>query len=81
VTTLEGSAKLAYMANQIARYFAAQHGETAAEATRDHLKSFWAPAMRRAIVAHHASGAPDLSPVAAKAVALLAAPAPVDRAT
>ena len=77
MTTLEGAAKLAYMANQIARHFAAQPGDAAAEATRDHLKSFWSPAMRRAIVDHARDGARDLTPVAAKAVALLAeAPGP-----
>jgi len=72
VSTLEGPEKLAYMANQIAQYFAAQPGRTAAVATADHLKSFWTPAMRHAIVAHAVAGAADLSPVAAKAVALLA---------
>jgi formate dehydrogenase subunit delta len=71
VTTLEGPAKLAYMANQIALYFAAQPGEAAAEATRDHLRSFWTPAMRRAIVEHVRAGASELSPVAAKAVSML----------
>jgi formate dehydrogenase subunit delta len=75
---LEGPAKLAYMANQIAVYFAAQPGEGAAQATRDHLVSFWSPAMRRAIVAHAADGATDLSPVAADAVALLGGAAPPD---
>jgi len=72
LSTLEGPAKLAYMANQIAEHFAAQPGGKAAEATRDHLKSFWTPAMRRQIALHVAAGATDLSPVAAAAVALLA---------
>jgi formate dehydrogenase subunit delta len=80
VATLEGAAKLAYMANQIARYFASQPGGVEAEATRDHLLSFWTPAMRRAIVAHAAVGAADLTPVAARAVALLAEDAPNDGA-
>ncbi len=71
MTTLEGPAKLAYMASQIARYFAAQPGDAAAEATRDHLKSFWTPAMRRQIVSYAAGGGEGLSPLAAKAVALL----------
>jgi len=66
---LEGPEKLAYMANQIARYFAAQPGEGAAQAACDHLKSFWTPAMRRTITAHKGSVA--LSEVAAAAVALL----------
>ena len=72
MSTHEGPAKLAYMANQIAQHFAAQPGGTAAEATAGHLKSFWTPAMRRAIVAHAAAGGADLSPLAAAAVALLA---------
>jgi len=80
VTTLEGAAKLAYMANQIARYFAAQPGGGAAEATKDHLLSFWTPAMRRAIAAHAAGGADDLDPVAAAAVTLLGESAPADGA-
>ena len=71
MSTLEGPAKLAYMANQIARFFAAQPGDGGAAATRDHLVSFWTPAMRRAIVAHVAAGGVDLSPTAAKAVSML----------
>lgn len=71
MTTLEGKAKLAYMASQIATFFAAQPGDAAAEATRDHLTSFWTPAMRRDIAAHAAAGGAGLSPVAARAVALL----------
>ena len=72
MSTLEGPAKLAYMANQIAQHFAAQPGGGGAEATAGHLKSFWTPAMRSAIVAHAAAGAADLSPVAASAIAILA---------
>lgn len=72
MSSLEGPAKLAYMANQIAQFFAAQPGDAAAEATRDHLKSFWTPAMRRAIVEAAGAGQADLSPVAARAVGLLA---------
>lgn len=72
MSTLEGTAKLAYMANQIALHFAAQPGGGAAKATAAHLTSFWTPAMRRAIVAHAAAGGADLSPVAGAAVALVA---------
>ena len=72
MTTLEGPAKLAYMANQIAQYFAAQPGDHAAQDTCDHLLSFWTPAMRQAIIAYARGGARDLSPAAAQAVALLA---------
>lgn len=68
---LEGPAKLAYMANQIARHFAAQPGDAAAAATRDHLLAYWSPDMRRAIARYAAAGAGDLTPIAAEAVALL----------
>ncbi len=71
MSVLEGKAKLAYMASQIAAFFAAQPGDDAAEATRDHLRSFGTPAMRRQIAEHAAAGGAGLSPVAAKAVALL----------
>jgi formate dehydrogenase subunit delta len=63
--------KLVYMANQIARYFAAQPGEVAAVQTADHLKSYWAPSMRADIVRHLAAGGAGLSPVAAAAVGVL----------
>ncbi|HEV2365496.1 MAG TPA: formate dehydrogenase subunit delta [Caulobacteraceae bacterium] len=65
----EGEAKLAYMANQIARYFEAQP-EDAAAATEDHLRKFWTPAMRSRIVER--ANALDLSPVARAAVTRLA---------
>jgi len=76
VSAPEGPAKLAYMASQIARFFESQGDGRAAEATRDHLKSFWSPAMRREIAAHLAAGGEGLSPVAARAVALLGDTAP-----
>jgi formate dehydrogenase subunit delta len=59
------------MANQIATFFQSQPGDVAAQQTADHLKSFWDPRMRRAILAHLDSGGAGLSPVSAKAVALL----------
>jgi len=62
--------RLVYMANQIARFFASQPGEAAA-ATADHLRAFWAPAMRKEIIAWVEAGGGGLDPVAAGAVALL----------
>jgi formate dehydrogenase subunit delta len=44
--------KLAYMANQIGRFFATQKREDAVAGIADHLLKFWDPRMRRAIVAH-----------------------------
>jgi formate dehydrogenase subunit delta len=66
-----GIDRLVYMANQIAGFFETQPGDVAALQTADHLKSFWDPRMRQAILQHLAAGGADLSPVAAAAVALL----------
>ncbi|MCC7271115.1 MAG: formate dehydrogenase subunit delta [Alphaproteobacteria bacterium] len=59
--------KLVHMANQIAAFFAGQHGDAAA-ATADHLAKFWEPRMRRDILAHEAAGGAGLSAVARDAV-------------
>ena len=44
--------KLAYMANQIGRFFAHQPHEQAVASIEDHLLKFWDPRMRRDILAH-----------------------------
>ncbi len=62
--------RLIYMANQIARFFAAQPGDPAA-GTAGHLKSFWDPQMRAEIVAWKAAGGEGLDPVTAEAVGRL----------
>ncbi len=64
--------KLVYMANQIAREFAAQRPREAVEATWDHLWHFWDPRMRAMILAHLREGGAGLSDVAKAAVAKLA---------
>ncbi len=56
---------LRYMANQIARNFAIQGEEEAIEATAEHLKLFWDPRMKAAILADDRTA---LSPIAAAAV-------------
>ena len=61
--------KLVYMANQIAREFAAM-GEGAAEATADHIAKFWEPRMRAHILVGDA-GQLGLSDIAARAFQLL----------
>jgi formate dehydrogenase subunit delta len=43
--------KLAYMANQIGKFFAHQPHEKAVAAIADHLKKFWDPRMRGEIIA------------------------------
>jgi formate dehydrogenase subunit delta len=43
--------KLVVMANQISQFFASQgREEKAVAATADHIKSFWTPDMRRALI-------------------------------
>lgn len=61
-------AKLAMMANQIARNLAARGEEAAVAETARHLRDFWDPRMRSAIVAADRAA---LDPIAARAVDLL----------
>ncbi len=42
--------KLAYMANQIGRFFAHQKDEQAVASINDHIRKFWDPRMRRQIL-------------------------------
>src|SRR6185437_4550873 len=44
--------KLAYMANQIGRFFAHQPHDKAVAAINDHIQKFWDPRMRGTIVQH-----------------------------
>lgn len=60
--------RLTYMANQIARNLAPQ-GETAIELTFQHLKDFWDPRMKAAILGGDRAG---LDPIARAAVEKLA---------
>jgi formate dehydrogenase subunit delta len=60
--------KLAYMANQIGRFFASQKQDTAVAAIEDHLLKFWDPRMRRAILAQLADGSIELDPPVRQAV-------------
>lgn len=64
----ETTARLIYMANQIARNFMTMGEEQAAAATAEHITRFWDPRMRQALFA---TGGDGLSPIAAKAVELL----------
>ncbi|MFM5905991.1 MAG: formate dehydrogenase subunit delta [Novosphingobium sp.] len=63
------AARLAYMANQIARNFAVQGEEAAIAATARHIRDFWDPRMKAAILAGDRQA---LEPVARAAVAHLA---------
>ncbi len=65
--------RLAYMANQIGRFFAHRPHDAAVAATEDHLRKFWDPRMRRQIVADLQSGAAALDPAVREAVERLGA--------
>lgn len=64
------AAKLSYMADQIARNFAALGDEEAIAATADHIAKYWDPRMKADILAQDRS---DLSPLVAAALERLAA--------
>jgi hypothetical protein len=66
--------KLVKMANQIAANsdYGSDKAKIAA-VVADHLRRFWTPEMRAAIVEGHAKKLIDLSPMAARAVELLGA--------
>ncbi len=64
--------RLAYMANQIGRFFESQKPETAVAGIEDHMLKFWDPRMRRAIVAELAEGRIQLDPLVRDAVERLA---------
>jgi formate dehydrogenase subunit delta len=65
--------KLVVMANQIARFFAAQGEARALPQIADHIRQFWDPRMRRAIAAHIAEGGAGLDPLAKMALAGISA--------
>jgi len=60
--------KLAYMANQIGRFFQSQKGTIAADLIEDHLRKFWDPRMRQEIVTQLAEGKIKLDPPVREAV-------------
>ena len=65
------SDKHVYMANQIGKFFAHRGEDEAIAAIADHLVKFWDPRMRKAVIAHLASGGEGLDPLVWKAVASL----------
>ena len=44
--------KLAYMANQIGKFFASQKHADAVDGIEDHVRKFWDPRMRASILKH-----------------------------
>jgi len=62
------SARLRYMARQIARNFAALDEDAAAAATADHIAKFWDPRMKAQLLADERAA---LDPLVAAALARL----------
>ena len=60
--------RLIYMANQIGTYFASQHRQDPVEGIANHLRKFWDPTMRCAILAYAEQGGHGLAPKVLEAV-------------
>jgi formate dehydrogenase subunit delta len=60
--------KLAYMANQIGKFFAHQKHEQAVASIAEHLRKFWDPRMQKTIVANLDSPTVRLDPEVREAV-------------
>ena len=63
--------KLTNMVNQIGKFFANQPEDKAVANIADHLRKYWEPRMRKAILEHLQDGGAGLDPLARKAVAAL----------
>jgi formate dehydrogenase subunit delta len=64
--------KLVMMANQIGNFFISQGPDKAAAEIAAHLKKFWEPRMRAAIIAHLRAGGEGLKPEVRLAIEELA---------
>ena len=67
----ESNERLVTMANQIGRFFVPQRQGDPAAAIADHLRKFWDPRMRAAIVAHLDAGGAGLDEPVREAVGRL----------
>jgi formate dehydrogenase subunit delta len=67
--------KLVYMTNQIGTFFLSLDTETASAKIADHIRKFWDPRMREAILAHLDKGGAGLDPASRRAIELLREPA------
>jgi len=63
--------KLVYMANQIGKFFTTQGDAGAVDGIAAHLKKFWDPRMRAAIIAYLDAGGAGLVPKVRLAVETL----------
>ena len=63
--------RLIYMANQIGKFFESHGQGKAVPGIADHIRKFWDPRMRSAILAHLDAGGTGLDPDVMKAVEAL----------
>jgi len=66
--------KLAYMANQIGKFFISQGHDKAVAGVAEHLTKYWDPRMRDTIVGYWKEGGARLDPWVREAVGRLAQP-------
>jgi formate dehydrogenase subunit delta len=63
--------RLIHMANQIGKFFHNQGRDKAVPAIAEHIRKFWDPRMRSAILAHLDAGGAGLDPNVCDAIATL----------
>jgi len=63
--------RLIYMANQIGKFFASQGADKAVPGIAEHIRKFWDPRMKSAILAHLDRGGEGLDPSVRDAIATL----------
>jgi formate dehydrogenase subunit delta len=63
--------RLIHMANQIGTFFKSQGADKAVPGIAEHIKKFWDPRMRTAILAHLDAGGAGLHPEVREAIASL----------
>ena len=66
--------RLIHMANQIGKFFQLQGRDKAVPGIAEHIRKFWDPRMRAAILAHVDAGGAGLDPSVRDAIATLKAP-------
>ena len=63
--------RLIYMANQIGKFFNSQGADKAVPGIAEHIKKFWDPRMKSAILSHLDKGGEGLEPSVRDAIATL----------
>ena len=63
--------RLIYMANQIGTFFRSQGADKAVPGIAEHIRKFWDPRMKSAILAHLDAGGDGLDPPVRDAIASL----------